>query len=98
MFVMTGISILSAFASASPTEISLPIPHSPAENDGRILIRGEVFDQDGEPLTGASVILPGSKTGVSTNLDGAFSLMVPAGASTLRISYIGMKTQEVKLV
>ena len=77
--------------------VSLTMTNSPT-SDARTKIKGEVFDQDGEPLTGASVIVTGSKTGVSTDIDGAFSLLVPAGASSLNVSYIGMKPQTVRLV
>ena len=50
---------------------------------------------DGEPVIGASVLVKGTTTGTVTNLDGNFTLQVPAGAKTLVVSYIGFQTQEV---
>lgn len=62
-----------------------------------ITLSGNVKDSTGEPIIGASVVEKGnSSNGTITNLDGHFSLKVPAKA-TLVISYIGMKTQEVAL-
>ncbi len=61
-----------------------------------ITASGTVIGSDGEPVIGATVLAKGhSGTGVSTDIDGKFTLKVPAG-STLVISYIGCVTQEVK--
>lgn len=56
---------------------------------------GKVVDVNGEPIIGASVLQVGSTTnGVITDVDGAFRLVVPAGA-TLEISCIGYVTTVV---
>ena len=47
---------------------------------------------DNEPVVGASVKVVGTGTGTITDIDGKFSLSVPANAQ-LEISYIGMKTK-----
>ena len=61
-----------------------------------ITASGTVIGSDGEPVIGATGLAKGhSGTGVSTDIDGKFTLKVPAG-STLVISYIGCVTQEVK--
>jgi len=49
-----------------------------------------------ETLPGVSVLEKGTKNGTITNVDGRFELSVNEGA-TLVISYIGLKTQEVKV-
>ncbi|HEY9550643.1 MAG TPA: SusC/RagA family TonB-linked outer membrane protein, partial [Prevotella sp.] len=49
---------------------------------------------DNEPIIGASVKVVGTNTGAATNVDGKFSLIVPADAK-LEISYIGMKSKVV---
>lgn len=60
-------------------------------------VTGIVTDAAGEPVIGATVAQKGtSNNGTITDLDGHFSLKVPAN-STLVISYIGYKTQEVAL-
>ena len=56
-----------------------------------------VSEADGEPLIGVSVYLKGNTgKGVVTDLNGRYSLTVPAGA-TLVFSYVGFTTQEVKV-
>lgn len=61
-----------------------------------ILAKGVVLDATGEPIIGANVVLKGQSTvGTITNVDGAFSLSVPAN-SVLVVTYIGYVTQEVK--
>lgn len=57
-------------------------------------ISGSVYDTFGVPVLGASVIITGTQKGAITDIDGKFSVDCQAGA-TLRISYIGFKTQEV---
>ena len=55
-------------------------------------ITGTVTDDYGEPLIGASVVVEGdSSTGAITDLDGHYSITVPASAEALRFSYIGQK-------
>ncbi len=58
-------------------------------------VTGTVVSQDeGEPIIGATVMVQGSKTGTTTDIDGKFTLSVPAGKK-LVISYVGMKSQTV---
>ena len=59
-------------------------------------IKGIVRDVTGEPLIGASVIEKGTNNGVITDVDGNFTLKVPADA-TLSIAYMGYATREIKL-
>lgn len=58
-------------------------------------VTGIVKDTYGEPIIGASVVEKGTANGVISDLDGNFTINVPQGA-TLRISYIGYVTQELK--
>ncbi len=59
-------------------------------------VTGTVVDKTGEPIIGATVKVKGQSTGTITDIDGRFSLNVPHG-STLQISYLGCKTQEIKV-
>ena len=62
-----------------------------------ITVKGVVLDGNGESVIGASVVLKSDATvGTITDIDGNFQLAVPSSNSVLVISYIGMKTQEVK--
>ncbi len=61
-----------------------------------ITVHGTVVSKsDGEPLIGASVICETTRAGVSTDIDGRFSISVPEGA-TLKFSYIGFNPAEAK--
>ena len=57
-------------------------------------IKGTVKDKTGEPLIGVSVTY-GSGQGTVTDIDGNFSVTVPAG-STIKFSYVGYKPQSLK--
>ncbi len=59
-------------------------------------VNGTVKDENGDEVIGASVVEQGTKNGVTTDLDGHFTINVSAN-STLVISYVGMETQKVKV-
>lgn len=58
-------------------------------------ISGTVTDDAGESLIGATILAKGTTTGTVTDFDGKYSLSLPAGATTLVISYTGFATEEV---
>ena len=59
-------------------------------------VNGTVYSQDdNQPVIGASVLVVGTQVGTVTDANGTFSLTVPAGKKTLRITYIGMEPIEV---
>jgi TonB-linked SusC/RagA family outer membrane protein len=61
-------------------------------------VKGKVSSaQDAVGIPGASVIVPGTSIGTTTDFNGIFSLSVPSNAKTLKISFIGMKTVEVQI-
>ena len=60
-------------------------------------VSGRVVDSNGEPLIGVSVVEKGNKgNGAVTDVDGNFTLRV-SPKSTLLISYVGYKSQEVSV-
>lgn len=59
-------------------------------------ISGTIVDDLGEPIAGASVVEQGSTNGISTDMDGNFTLSVAPDA-VLRISYIGYADQLVSV-
>lgn len=61
-----------------------------------VTCRGQVVDESGEPLIGATVIVPGTNIGVNTDIDGNFKLVVPDNAKALKITYVGYKTLDLK--
>ena len=61
-----------------------------------IQVNGTVLGIDNqEPVIGATILVVGSHTGTVTDMDGKFSLKVPADA-TLQVSFIGMRMEKVK--
>ena len=69
---------------------------SPAVSQDEKKITGTIVDATGTPIIGANVMVKGTTNGTITDLDGKFTLNVPAGA-VLQISYIGYANQEVKV-
>lgn len=59
-------------------------------------VSGKVTDDTGEALPGVNVVIKGTTTGVTTDLDGNYRLSVDDGA-TLVFSYVGFETQEVQV-
>ena len=60
-------------------------------------VRGKVIDEKKQPIPGVSVRLGGTSMGTATDVDGKFKLLVPADTATLVVSFIGMKTEIVRL-
>lgn len=60
------------------------------------MISGTVTDENGEPIIGASIRIKNSQMGTVSGIDGNFSLEV-SPEDILVISYVGYKTQEIKV-
>lgn len=59
-------------------------------------VTGTITDNKGEAIIGGTIQVKGTTTGTITDIDGNFTLDAPEGA-TLAISYIGYKTQEIRI-
>lgn len=59
------------------------------------IITGQVTDNNGKALTGATISIKNTKVFVLTNTAGNFTMTVPDAAKVLVISYVGMELQEV---
>lgn len=57
-------------------------------------LTGKILDSAGEPLPGATVMVVGSTRGVTTDLDGSFTLEVKS-TDKLEISFLGMESQTI---
>lgn len=85
--------VLLAGGNAFALPASVPTEYS--VNQQTMQVTGVVKDGTGEPLIGVNVVQKGaSNNGAITDIDGRFTLNVPANA-TLVFSYIGYKTVEV---
>lgn len=60
-------------------------------------INGQVLDVSGESAVGAAIKIKGTTTGTVTDVDGRYTLQVPAGASTLEMSSLTGETKEIDI-
>lgn len=63
---------------------------------GDIKVSGTVTDETGSGLPGATIVVKGTTTGTTTDIDGNYALQVPEG-STLTVSFIGYQTEELAI-
>lgn len=64
----------------------------------KVTYHGTVIDENGDPLPGVNITYKNAKgVGVITDVDGNFTLAVPTNVHSLIFSYIGMKTQTVRI-
>ena len=92
------LSVVPAYASdpAAAMERSLTATTYAVQQKGHE-ITGTVTDaKTGEPLIGVTVMVKGTQTGVTTDVDGQFKLACKEG-DVLQVSYIGYETKEVKV-
>jgi iron complex outermembrane receptor protein len=62
------------------------------------VVKGIVMDGNShETLVGATVVVEGTTAGITTNLDGSFVLIAPAGNQKIKISYVGYEPKEMSL-
>ncbi len=73
------------------TDEPQPSSEVPVEKN---VITGKVLDGSGEPVIGAGIIIEGTMTGTTTDLNGAFNLEVEAG-SVLTVTSLGYETTKV---
>jgi len=70
---------------------------SPALSQTGRTIKGTVTDEKSQPLPGVSVVVAGSSTGVMTDVSGNYTVNVSGNIVTLRFSFIGYNTRDVKV-
>ena len=58
-------------------------------------ITGTVKGADQAPLPGVSVVVKGTTTGTLTDINGKYSLQIPADAKTIVFTFVGMADQEI---
>jgi TonB-linked SusC/RagA family outer membrane protein len=61
----------------------------------QVSVAGIVTDTDGEPLPGVSIIIKGTTTGVTTDIDGQYRLPAVSKGATLEFSYVGFTSQSI---
>ena len=60
-------------------------------------ITGKVIDEKGEALIGVTILVEGTTTGATTDINGSYTVNVPEGSNVLIYSYTGFSTQNVEI-
>lgn len=68
-----------------------------ASAQDKITVTGNVTDETGEPIIGATIMEALTTNGVITDFDGNFKIQVKNENATLKISYIGMVPQDIRV-
>ena len=63
----------------------------------RVITGTVISEEDGLGLPGATVLVKGTTVGTTTDLDGNYSISVPAGSDVLIFSFVGLKASEVAI-
>lgn len=98
----TYLRLLSHFRMAIMMVVMLYAPNilgladlSAQQPSNQKKISGTVKDETGMTLPGVSVSVPGTNAASITDVDGKYSIALPAGKTTIVFSYIGYETQTV---
>lgn len=89
---LLGASVIGGLA-AIPNAVTTPLAYAQAQT---ITVKGQVVDDMGEPLMGATIKVKGTANGTVTDLDGNFDLKV-AGNAVLQVSFVGLQTTEIQI-
>lgn len=93
-----GIDELPTRADNSITAIGMT---SPILNVGKITaefrVKGKVTLPNGESLPGVNIVIKGTTTGTTTDVDGNYAIMANSGSDVLVFSYIGFVSKEVPI-
>lgn len=90
--VSTGFTIKTmSDGSIAIRKEDAPAPRS--STPGRL--SGLVTDDKGEPIIGASVIIPGTGKGTVTDVNGNFTLQVPAVETTIEVSFLSYQKKKI---
>ena len=69
-----------------------------AQGGKKMGVSGVVVDEAGEPLIGASVLVPGTQVGTATDEQGQFALQIAPNVKKLLVTYIGYKSKDVEIL
>lgn len=82
------------YHESQPVSLEELMADTPAQT---LNVSGVISGADGEPLIGATVMVKGSKQGVSTDVDGKYTLNGVKKGSSLEVTYVGYTPQTVKV-
>lgn len=85
------VEIMEEMVVIKPATVrNAPEPQNP-------ILKGIVRDEKGEPLPGVTVVIKGTSVGTATNVDGRYSMTLPANAENIVLvySFVGMEEKEI---
>jgi TonB-linked SusC/RagA family outer membrane protein len=69
-----------------------------AKTQDRGSIKGKVVDEQGQPLPGATVKVPGAGATTISGVDGSYTLNIVPGSYTVEVSFISYETKRIQNV
>ena len=82
--------------SGKQIQIYRPHTREPQQGDGRT-VGGTITDGNGDPVVGVAVIVDGTRTAATTDINGHWSMNVPQSARLLKVTCMGYVDQWVTL-
>ena len=90
--------LLISSAVCANTDVKITTSTALPQTQNMRTLKGTVKDEQGGSFPGATIQVKGTTLGVVTDIDGNFSITIPSDPNTvLVISFVGMKTQEIKV-
>ena len=87
----SGLLLAAPALAANQSGVSETAENSPTAT----AVRGQVLNEEGKPLVGATVVWKGSPYGVSTDSDGRYQLPLAAGRTVILVGYAGYSDEEI---
>ena len=94
--VLSRLLLLLAFAVGGSVAMASPVPQMQNGTVQPATVTGQIIDENGESIIGATVIVKGTNVGTATDFDGRFSIKAPQGA-TLTVRCVGYSTRDVRV-
>lgn len=92
-FALGGFLAVAAIAG-SPQQVFAEPQSTGVNQEATVTVKGTVFDENDEPVIGASVVVKGTKVSAVTDIDGNFSIRCKK-SDKIVISYVGYDPIEV---
>ncbi len=89
-----GYSIFNKMVIVKEKDLDV-VNEPPVSTPVAIPVKGGVFNNKGEALSGATVTEKGTSNAVTTQIDGSFSINVAGSNALLVVSYVGYQTKEI---
>jgi len=93
--MVSHVMITPGYARSNDGDVIAAVDHKDSKQEKNL--SGTVQDQDGSPIAGASVTVPGTNRATTTDAAGKFSLTVPANSETIVVTFVGMKQATISI-